>query len=148
MIPYLRIGADCEQPGESFLHQTRQIRSRADSFLNLQVSATIVRTLFSVVGLVLFALLLAENTHAQEIAPRSYLFLEVADASGQRVSDATVRVSGPDGKEILNLKTGKNGTVDTSFPRRQDFHHYDLQITKPGYLPYESVLFPSVLSNR
>ena len=107
-----------------------------------------VRTLFSVVGLVLFALLLAENTHAQEISPRSYLFLEVADSSGQRVSDATVRVSGPDGKEILNLKTGKNGTVDTSFPRRQDFHHYDLQITKPGYLPYESVLFPRVLSNR
>lgn len=107
-----------------------------------------VRTLFSAVGLVLCALLLAENAHAQEIEPHSYLFVEVANASGQRVGDATVRVSGPDGKEILNLKTSKNGTVDSSFPRRQAFHHYDLQITKPGYLVYESVLFPSVLSNR
>jgi len=110
--------------------------------------AIMVRTAFSLIGLVLCTLLCAATTRAQEIPPRLYLFVELADASGEAVVDATVRVSNADGKELLNLKTSKNGVVKEIFERSQPAHHYDLQITKTGYVPYESVLFPSVLTER
>jgi ankyrin repeat protein len=103
-----------------------------------------VRTASSLIGLVLCAFVWPAATQAQEITPRSYLFVEVADAAGEVLADATVRVSSADGKELLNLKTGKNGSVNTRFDRYQHVHHYDLQITKAGYLPYEGVVFPYV----
>lgn len=125
-------------------------QSRGSSFLSVQVKAThkMVRIAFSISALLLCAFLLPERAHAQEIAPRSYLFLEVADAAGQTVSEATVRVANANGKEIFNAKTGKNGTVNTSFNRGHGSRHYDLLISKSGYLPYESVLFPDVVYER
>lgn len=107
-----------------------------------------VRTVISRAALVLIVLLLPQCAHAQEIGPREYLFVEVATATGEVVVDATVRVSNPEGKELLNLQTGKNGRVQTLFDRSRPVHHYDLQITKSGYVPYESVLFPDVLEER
>ena len=106
------------------------------------------RTVVSLAALVLIALFLPKRAHAQEIPPRSYLFVEVADATGEVVVDAAVRVSDPDGKELLNLKTGKNGTVQTHFDRSRPVHHYDLEVSKGGYVPYESVLFPDNLDNH
>jgi uncharacterized protein len=103
-----------------------------------------LRTAFSLVGLVLCILVWPATTRAQEVVPRSYLFVEVADAAGKAVVNATVRVTNVDGKELIKLQTGSNGTVKTSFERdRRPVHHYDLQITKAGYLPYQSVLFPN-----
>lgn len=103
-----------------------------------------VRTAVSLFGLLLCTLCLSHVVHAQQPIPRSYLFVDIVDATGEKVSDATVRVSSPEGKEVANLKTNKDGTIETGFENSRRAHHYDLQITKPGYLPYESVLFPNV----
>src|SRR6185369_141359 len=107
-----------------------------------------VRTTSSLIGFVLCTLFCAATTRAQELPPRLYLFVEVADARGEVVVDATVRVTNADGKELLNLTTSKNGVVQKVFERSQPAHHYDLQITKTGYAPYESVLFPSILTEQ
>src|SRR5262245_58092936 len=112
---------------------------------DMRVYVTMVRNVISLAALVLITLFLPLYAHAQEIPPRSYLFVEVADAKGEVVVDATVRVSNPAGKELLNLKTDKNGTVQTHFYRNGPDHHYDLQVTKSGYVPYEAVLIPDVL---
>ncbi|HEY0765781.1 MAG TPA: ankyrin repeat domain-containing protein [Pyrinomonadaceae bacterium] len=106
------------------------------------------RSAFSLVSILLFALLLSRSAHAQEVAPQSYLFVEVADATGALVSGADVRVSGPDGKELVNLKTEKDGTTGKYSFRVWPIHHYNLQISKPGYLTYESVLVSNIPNNR
>src|SRR5215813_10553804 len=106
-----------------------------------------VRTAFSLVIVVVCAFFLARSAHAQEISPRSYLFVEVADATGQTLDQASVRVSGPDGKELANLTTSRNGIAETTFNHsRRD--HYDLHVSKTGYLPYETVLFPDGVYHR
>ena len=55
-----------------------------------------VRTAFSLAGILLCALLLSRSAHAQEVPPQSYLFVEVADATSALVSGPDVRVSGAD----------------------------------------------------
>jgi len=106
-----------------------------------------VRSAFTLAGL-LCALFLSRSAHAQEVPPQSYLFVEVADATGKVVSDADVRLSVKDEKELLNLKTEKDGTAKKFFYRFSSFPSYELQISKLGYLLYESVLFPSVPYDR
>lgn len=103
-----------------------------------------VRSVF----ILLLRLLLSLRAHAQEPSPQSYLFVEVADAAGVVVSDADVRVSGTDGKELLKLKTEKDGTAGKSFFLFSRVHHYDVQISKSGYLTYEAVLFPGIPYDR
>lgn len=110
---------------------------------------TITRQALFLAGFVFCSLFLSVQTaHAQEIEPRSYLFVEVRDhVTGQALGDATVKVSNPDGKQLLNEKTYKEGTLHTSFHQQYD-HHYDVQITKPGYLPYEQVFFSRYPSQK
>ena len=48
-----------------------------------------------------------DTAHAQEISPRSYLFVEVKDAEGHAVAEATVQVSNADGKQVLKVETNK-----------------------------------------
>ena len=100
------------------------------------------RTAFALVALVC-VLLLSQSAYAQQVPPRSYLFVEVADQAGKAVGDATVRVLYLEGKEVVSQKTHKDGTANANFHRDGRLHHYDLQIQKSGYLPYESVLFPT-----
>lgn len=88
-------------------------------------------------------LLWSAYANAQELPPRSYLFVEVANEKGERLSDATVRLAALDGKEEVNAKTDKEGTVKATFYRYRNLR-YDLQVTKAGYLTYDSVLFSSV----
>ncbi len=106
-----------------------------------------VRTAFVLVSF-LCLLFLSQSAQAQQPAPRSYLFLEVADSAGHAVGDATIRVLQLEGKEIATEKTGNDGKINTTFHRDGRQRHYDLQILKTGYLPYESVLFPLVPYER
>jgi ankyrin repeat protein len=109
----------------------------------------IVRHFFILVCLIFCLLLLSLDTaYAQSIPPRAYLFVEVNDTGGKAVEDVTVAVSNPDGKEILREKTNKDGVGLGNFLMWSRAHHYNLQITKPGYLPYEQVffLYPSGVS--
>jgi ankyrin repeat protein len=99
------------------------------------------RRTFTFAGLLLLLLILSQSAQAQQPIPTSYLFVEIADASGEVVEGATIRVSNADGKEMVNGETDKNGIVNTRFRLYGNAYHYDLQITKPGYLPYHSVLF-------
>lgn len=108
----------------------------------------IIRIVFSLAVIVLCVPFLSGTGHAQQPVPRSYLFVVVVDGTGQVISDATVQLSDTKGKEILNAKTDKKGTVSFSFDRKANHHHYDMQISKAGYLPYETVLFPNTLHDR
>ncbi len=108
---------------------------------------TNIRRSFTLAGVVIALFLTVAGVHAQEIAPRSYLFVEVKDVNGQAISDATVRISNAGGKQLLNAKTYQQGTLQTSFHQQYD-HHYDIQIAKPGYLPYEQVVFPNYPSAK
>ena len=101
---------------------------------------TNIRKSFTLAGVVI-ALFLPIAGVAQEIEPRSYLFVEVKDVNGRAISDATVKISDAGGKQLLNQKTYQQGMLQTSFHQQYD-HHYDIQIAKPGYLPYEQVVFP------
>ena len=101
-----------------------------------------VRSAFTLAGILLCALLLSRSAHAQEVPPHSYLFVEVADATGALVSGADVRLSPTNGKEVLSLKTDKDGTAGKHLFYISPTHHYDLQISKAGYLTYGAVLFP------
>jgi ankyrin repeat protein len=104
---------------------------------------TNTRRLFFLAILVSVLFLSIDGAHAQSVQPRSYLFVEVRDESGQAIGDATVKVSNANGKELINQRTYKEGVLSANFDRQND-HHYELQITKPGYLPYEQVVFPKV----
>src|SRR5918993_2057029 len=103
----------------------------------------IIRIVFSLAVFVLCPPFLSGTVHAQQPIPRSYLFVEVVDGTGQVISDATVQLSDTQGKELLNGRTGKKGTISFSFERMAIPHHYDVQISKDGYLQYETVLFPN-----
>jgi ankyrin repeat protein len=102
----------------------------------------IARHLFVPGAFILCSLFLChEKTYAQSIAPSSYLFVEVSDGSGQAVEGATVKVSGADGREVLKAETNKTGVMEKHISQRSD-HHYEIQISKPGYQTYEQVFFP------
>lgn len=104
---------------------------------------TIIRQLSSVallLGSVILAL--SSTARAQQIAPHSYLFVEVRETTGRPVSDATIKVTTPDGKEMLADKTRKEGNLSGGFFHHYD-HHYDVEVTKPGYQPYHQVIFPA-----
>lgn len=111
----------------------------------------ILRHAFVLGGFIIPLLLLSlDTTYSQSLPPRAYLFVEVNDTEGKLVNDATVTVSGANGKEVINGKTNKDGVVQDSFWKWSDPHHYNLQISKSGYLPYEQVffLYPSGNSDR
>jgi len=73
--------------------------------------------------------------------PTSYLFVEVKDTEGKHITDATITVSDPSGKEIAtNIWRDDRDQIHIRFPLRSD-HHYNVLITKPGYLPSEHVFF-------
>ena len=103
----------------------------------------LIRIAFSLVVTVLSTSVLSNTAHAQVPVPTSYLFVEVVDSAGEVISDATVQVSDPTGKELRSGKTGKKGTADLVFQSSRIAHHYDVQISKAGYLLYETVLFPN-----
>lgn len=86
-------------------------------------------------------LLLLDTARAQSIAPSSYLFVEVSDEAGQAVEGATVKISSADGREVLKAATNKTGVMEKHIWQRSD-HHYEVQISKPGYQTYEQVFFP------
>lgn len=91
------------------------------------------------VGCMLFSSL--STAFAQLPPPRSYLFVEVRDNAGKAVSDATVRVAGRDGNQALGDKTNEAGIVKTSFWNWMTERHYDLKVSKSGYLPFQDVVF-------
>lgn len=91
-----------------------------------------------------FLFLSADIVNAQSIEPRSYLWVEVRDLTGHAVGEATVKVSRAGGNEVFNDKTNKEGVVNSSFHRQYE-HYYEIEITKPGYLPYQQVFFPRFL---
>ncbi len=73
--------------------------------------------------LVLIFFAAGRPTHAQSIPPTSYLFVEVRDPAGKPVTDATIKVSTPDGQPIeggwsgepVDLKTEQSGLVNAKF---------------------------------
>ena len=101
----------------------------------------ILRPTFLFAGFVFCVLFLAADTaYAQLIVPRTYLFVEVRDVTGQAVTEVTLKVSSADGKRALSVETNKEGVVTTEFPQ-ENYHHYDVQVSKSGYLPYEQIFF-------
>lgn len=106
------------------------------------IAMKMTRPAFVLGGLLCCLLFLSIDTaYSQTPAPRSYFFVEVKDTAGQVVADATVTVSA-DGKLITSETTDKNGFAHPNFPPRSD-HHYDVRISKDGYVPSEHVYFPS-----
>jgi hypothetical protein len=78
----------------------------------------------------------ARSASAQQPSPRGYLFVEVKDATGKVVDDATVTFSGMGD----SVKTNQEGVAQASFQPRFG-QQYELQVSKPGYLTSEHVLF-------
>ena len=107
----------------------------------------IIRIVFYLAVTVLWPAFLSGTVHAQLPSPSSYLFVEVVDGTGQVISDTTVQLSDTKGKELLNARTDKKGTISFSLDRWAALHHYDLKISKAGYLPYETVLFPNKIQD-
>lgn len=107
-----------------------------------------VRTASSLFVLVLCLFALVQTAQAQEISPRSYLFVEVVDPAGQAVPNAKVRLAAPEGKELVALTTNDKGLASSSLVGDLRRHHYDLQITSSRYQRYDSVLFPKVPDQR
>lgn len=109
-----------------------------------------VRRTFILGPAILCVLFVSLHTaYSQSVPPRSYLFVEVQDPTGKPVADASVSISNANGEpvvdvwtnKVLNLATNKGGTVESGF-LRTSAPHYDLQISKSGYLPSEQVFFP------
>jgi len=111
-----------------------------------RITGSTVRHAFFLASSVCFLLSLSLiKAHGQQPAPRSYLFVEVKNPAGQPVSDATVTVSNADGQQIATSQISNDGMTHVSFPPTSD-HHYDVRVTKPGYLPSEHVFFSSLRS--
>lgn len=108
----------------------------------------IIRFVFSLAVIILCSPFLSGTVPAQQPAARSYIFVEVVDVTGQVISDATVQLFDTKGKELLNARTDKKGTISRNFERLAVPHHYDVQISRAGYLPYETVLFPITPQDR
>ena len=81
------------------------------------------------------------KVYGQTPAPRSYLFVEIRDTSGQPVRDASVILSGADGKQISSRQIGNDSKTEINFPIRTD-HHYNLLVSRQGFHPSEHVFFP------
>src|SRR5258708_5777127 len=94
-------------------------------------------------ALLFLAAFLAAPASAQEVSPRSYIFVEVRDDNGGKIADASVKVAEGGGKKILEATTNEEGVVQASLSHWQTNHHYDLEVSKSGYLSYEQVLFPN-----
>jgi len=89
-------------------------------------------------GTLLCLLLLSPAVvRSQQVPPRSYLFVEVKDTRGKALDEAAVAFSGLRG----DIKTNKEGIAESSFGLQWGAHHYDLRVSKPGYLTAEDVLF-------
>jgi len=81
------------------------------------------------------------KAYGQSLPPSSYLFVEVKDTEGKRISDATVTVSDPKGNKLATQTwRDDRDQIHIRFPLRFD-HHYNVLITKPGYLQSEHVFF-------
>jgi ankyrin repeat protein len=92
-------------------------------------------------AVVCFTLILsAVKAQGQIPAPRSYLFVEIKETSGQPVTDATVAVYGADGKKITGLFTTTDAKFTGSLPIRSD-HHFNVLVSKQGFQPSEHVFF-------
>ena len=94
--------------------------------------------------LALLCLMLALSeaaVYGQIPAPRSYLFVEIRDTSGQPVTDASVTLYGADGKQISSRETGNDSKAGINFPIRTD-QHYNVLISRQGFHPSEHVFFP------
>lgn len=91
-------------------------------------------------GILCLLFLPVRTIHGQVLSPRSYLFVEVKDVTGQVVTDATVTVSDVGGKEITSKTTDQDGLARAEFLPRSD-HHYNVQVSKSGYLSSEHVFF-------
>lgn len=102
----------------------------------------LIRRALRVCGTVICLLVLSPlATRAQEIAPTSYVFVEVREATGRAAVGAALTLSRPDGSPLVSAETDKDGVVKTQF-RPQAEHHYNVRISKDGHPPYEDILFP------
>lgn len=81
-----------------------------------------------------------DTAYGQQPSPRSYLFVEVKDETGQMVTGAAVTVSNEGRKQITSEITNKDGVASVSFPPTSD-HHYNIQVSKSDYLLSEHVFF-------
>jgi ankyrin repeat protein len=82
----------------------------------------------------------AENSYGQLPPPRSYLFVDVKDTSGQPVTDASIALYGADGKRISS-RVANEGKISVTFPIRSD-PHYSVLVSREGFQPSEHVFFP------
>ena len=99
-----------------------------------------VRSAFILCAAALCLLLLSARAgRAQQAPPRGYLFVEVKNTAGRVVDDATVTFSGMRD----SIKTNQEGVAQASFSVGYGRRHYELQVSKPGYLTSEHVLFQS-----
>lgn len=82
-------------------------------------------------------LLSARAGRAQQLPPRGYLFVEVKNTAGGVVEDAAVTFSGMRD----SIKTNQEGVARASLSVGYGRPHYELRVSKPGYLTSEHVLF-------
>ena len=82
------------------------------------------------------------TVHAQVARPTSYLFVEVTDAKGTPVADATVTMTNTEGQQILAQQTDHDGILSREIYSYTD-HYYEVHVSKQGYLPFEQLLFPN-----
>lgn len=105
---------------------------------------TFARRVFVFSGSTLCLLLLSHGAaYSQQVPPLTYLFVEVKDSSGKAVEDAAVTLSGTP----QATRTNKDGLAETNFRLWQRGPHYEMQVSKPGYLTSEHVLFYSEFSH-
>jgi ankyrin repeat protein len=77
--------------------------------------------------------------YSQELPHRTYFFVEVKDTNGRAIADADVTLSDMTGKQISVLKTNEGGGAGLTL--QTGGHHLNVQISGPGYAPYEDVFF-------
>jgi ankyrin repeat protein len=104
----------------------------------------------------IFCLLLLSSVvaYSQEF-PHTYLFVEVKDTKGTAVADATINVNRDDSFQhierervelIKDLRTGKDGVAyGLLYYGPYTPTEINLQISKPGYLPFEDIFSLKVI---
>jgi ankyrin repeat protein len=100
-----------------------------------------VRRLVAIGGLAFCVFFFAPPANGQEIAPRSYLFLEVKDSSGKEVPGATVTVSNAAGRQLFNAETDGGGAIHIDLQNAAD-HRFEVQISKSAFQTYQQLFFP------
>lgn len=99
-------------------------------------------------AVVCFLLACDVNSFGQVLSPRSYLFVEVKDTAGKVLPDAAITVTNAEGKELTGHHTGDDGVARVFFPPPTTEHHFNVRVSKPGYLPSEHIFFAHGLNLR